>query len=298
MKIGVVLPIGGTDGPGGAVPTWRDIEPIARATEDTGLDSAWIADHFLYRSPEGREYAMNEAWTMLSAVAAVTRRIELGPIVLCASFRNPGLTAKMAAALDDVSNGRLILGVGCGWHAPEYEAFGYPFDHRVGRFEEWLEIVARLVRGERLTFEGQYHQVKDAQLLPPPRRPIPVLVAGRQPRMLRLTARWADAWNAAWFTEPDPRLAERFAEFDAAVAAEGRATGAPERTVGIVVRDPDQPPVPEPEDHALEGSTDDLSRTFEQYAKLGVGHVMAAMEPVTVRTVERIAEAARRFRGG
>src|SRR3954453_2737961 len=108
MKIGVVLPIGGSDGPGGTVPTWRDTLAVARAVEDNGLDSGWIADHFFYRPEDGGENGMNEAWTMLTAVAASTSRIEIGPIVLCASFRSPGITAKMAAALDDVSNGRLI----------------------------------------------------------------------------------------------------------------------------------------------------------------------------------------------
>ncbi|HET9680721.1 MAG TPA: LLM class flavin-dependent oxidoreductase, partial [Candidatus Limnocylindrales bacterium] len=203
MKVGVVLPIGSGDGPDGGAPRWADLLAMARATEDHGLDSGWIADHFFYRAPDGAESGTHEAWTALSAVAAATSRIELGPIVLCASFRNPALTARMAATLDDVSGGRLVLGVGCGWHEPEYDAMGLPFDHRVGRFEEWMEVLVPLLAGERVSFDGQYHHAADAVLLPPPARHIPILIAAKQPRMLQLTARWADAWNTAWYGQPN-----------------------------------------------------------------------------------------------
>lgn len=182
MKIGVVLPVGETDGTGGASPSWAEVREVAVAAEQSGLDSVWLADHFFYRAPDGTTHGMHEAWTLLSGVAAVTERVELGTMVLCASFRDPGLTAKMAATLDLVSNGRLILGVGAGWHDPEYDAFGLPTDHRVGRFEEWLEIVARLVRGETVRFDGTYHKVDGAILLPPPARRIPILVAARSGR--------------------------------------------------------------------------------------------------------------------
>jgi probable F420-dependent oxidoreductase len=296
MKIGVVLPIGGGDGPTGGMPTWSDLLAMARATEDGGLDSGWIADHFFYRAPDGAESGTQEVWTALSALAAVTSRIELGPIVLCASFRNPALSAKMAATLDEVSGGRLVLGVGCGWHEPEYDALGLPFDHRVGRFEEWLEIVARLLAGERVTFHGRFHDADDAVLIPPPRRRIPILVAAKQPRMLDITARVADAWNTAWFGAPDDLLRARLADLDAALARAGRDASAVERTVGIIVRDPDQP-VSEPDERSIVGSVDDVARALEAYRGLGIGHVQAILEPMTPRSVERLAEAARRLRG-
>ena len=107
-------------------------------------------------------------WTILSALAAVTKRVEIGTLVLATSFRSPGLLAKMAVTADDVSGGRIILGVGCGWHEPEYEAFGLPFDHRVGRFEEALQVLAPLVRGERATLRGRWTDATDAVVLPPP----------------------------------------------------------------------------------------------------------------------------------
>jgi alkanesulfonate monooxygenase SsuD/methylene tetrahydromethanopterin reductase-like flavin-dependent oxidoreductase (luciferase family) len=292
MKVGVVLPIGGGDGPDGGMPSWPHLLAMARATEESGLDSGWIADHFLYRGPDGSEAGMQEAWTALSAVAAATSRIELGPIVLCASFRNPGLTAKMAATLDEISGGRLVLGVGCGWHEPEYDALGLPFEHRVGRFEEWLEIVVRLLRGERLSYEGTFHHAADAILLPAPARRIPILVAAKRPRMLELTARWADAWNTAWYGAPDDRLHEQLAALAAAEVAAGREVGSVERTVGLIVRDPDQP-VAEPDERGLAGSVDDLARTLDAYRDLGIATVQAILEPMTVRSVERLATAVR-----
>src|SRR4051812_112303 len=295
MKIGVVLPTGSTDGPAGGVATWRDILAIARTAEDAGLDSAWAADHFLHRSTDGEESGIHEVWTVLSGVAAATSRIELGPIVLCSSFRSPGMTAKMAAALDLVSEGRLILGVGCGWHDAEYEAFGIPTDHRVGRFEEWLDILAPLLRGERVTFSGTYYETKDAALLPPPERRIPLLIAAKRPRMLELTARQADAWNTAWYPGVTDRLTSSLAALEAAMAAQGRPNHEVERTVGISVRDRSQAlvPEPEPDDAAIEGDVDELARSLEAFARLGVGHVIASLEPSSVRSVERLAEAAR-----
>ena len=289
MKIGVMLPLGGDDGPGGTMPGWKDVRAVAEAADQSGLDSVWIADHFLYRSPEGQVYGMHDSWTLLSAVAAITSRVELGNMVLCASFRDPGLTAKMAATLDEVSGGRLILGVGAGWHDPEYEAFGLPTDHRVGRFEEWLEIVARMIRGETVTYDGTYHQVREATLDPAPPHRIPILIAGHRPRMMRLTAQWADAWNTAWYGAPTPQVEERLQTLRQALETANRPTDAVARTVGIIVRDPDQPPVPDPSPNAI--AVQDLPEATAAYEKLGVNHLIISPEPMTPRTVERIAAA-------
>ena len=296
MKVGVVLPIGGGDGPDGGMPGWAELRTMAVATEDAGLDSGWIADHFFYRAPDGTESGTHEAWTALASVAAVTSRIELGPIVLCASFRNPALTAKMAVTLDDVAGGRFILGVGCGWHEPEYDAMGLPFDHRVSRFEEWMEILDPLLRGERVTFAGRYHQATDAVLVPAPARQIPILIAAKQPRMLELTARWADAWNTAWYGEPNDRLHEQLAALATAEAAAGREPGSIERTIGLIVRDPDQP-VAEPDERSLVGTVDEVARTLDAYRALGAGHLQVILEPMTPRSVERLAQAVRLMRG-
>lgn len=271
------------DGPEGRTPTWTDIREIAEAAEDELLDSVWLADHLLAQMPDGTVLGMHEAWTLLSAVAAATARVELGPLVLCSSFRDPAVVAKMAATLDLVSDGRLVLGLGAGWHDPEYEAFGFPTDHRVGRFAEALEIVARLLRGERLTFEGRYHRLPHAALVPPPARQIPVLVAARRPRMIGLTARWADAWNTAWYAEPNDRLRGEVHAFEDALARAGRAPGDVTRTLGMIV--------------GAEDSVDEISFRLDEWAKLGFDHVIADVEPLTRDSVGRLASAVRRFRG-
>ena len=138
--------------------TWRSPPRSAASTRST-----W-RDHLLFREGSRTE-GIHEAWTVLSAVAALTSRVEIGPLVLAVPFRNPALTAKMAAELDEVSGGRLVLGLGCGWHEPEFEAFDFPFDHRVGRFEEALGIIIPLLREGRVRFEGRWHRA-NAELAP------------------------------------------------------------------------------------------------------------------------------------
>ncbi len=224
-----MLPFGASDGPG-RLPSWREMHAFATRAEAIGLDSVWVCDHLLSGPAGGRAEAIHEGWTIVAALAASTSAIELGQLVMCVSFRSPALLAKMAVTADGVSGGRLVLGLGAGWYDPEYLAFGFPTDHRVARFEEALQIIGPLLRGERLTFAGRYHQIRDALLLPPPDRPIPILVAGNGPRMLRLTACYADAWNTAWFGLPDKQLGQRLAGMHAALQAESRDPATLRRT--------------------------------------------------------------------
>src|SRR5256885_3590796 len=139
VKVGIMLPVGEFDG--GELAGWAGVRDIALQAEAEGLDSVWVADHLLSGRGDEEPRGIHEGWTLLSALAAATTRVELGTFVLCSSFRSPGLVAKMAATADLVSGGRLILGLGAGWYDREYEAFGFPTDHRVGRFAEALEIV-------------------------------------------------------------------------------------------------------------------------------------------------------------
>jgi alkanesulfonate monooxygenase SsuD/methylene tetrahydromethanopterin reductase-like flavin-dependent oxidoreductase (luciferase family) len=238
MRIGVTLPLAEDDTADGRSPTFEETLAFGRRAEAVGLDSIWVFDHLLFRTPGDPDEGIREAWTTLSAVAPLVPRVELGSLVMCASFRNPALMAKMAATLDDLSGGRVILGLGAGWHEPEYDAFDYPFDHRVGRFAEDLEITTRLLRREHVTFDGRWRQARDAVLLPTPDRDVPVLVAAKGPRMLELTARWADAWNTAWFPGADDRLRTRLDELDRACDAVGRDRSTIRRTVGIRLGDP------------------------------------------------------------
>ena len=288
-----MIPVGDGDGERGGTPGWAEIRRFAEAAESSGLDSVWLADHFFYHAPDGQLYGMHEAWTLLTAIAGVTNRVELGTMVLCGSFRDPGVVAKMAATLDLVSDGRVVLGVGAGWHDPEYEAFGLPTDHRVGRFAEWLEIVARLVRGETVSLDGKYHQVREAVLAPAPQRRIPILIAATRPRMLDLTAQWADAWNTAWFGPVDDKVRGRLGELDDALTRVGRPGNEVAKTVGITVRDVDQPPPAEPSRNAIDGSVEELAKVMKDYEALGVEHLIVSLEPMTARSVERLAEAKR-----
>jgi Luciferase-like monooxygenase len=220
------------------------------------------------RSPAVRpppDDGIHEGWTILAALAASTHRVELGQLVTCTSFRHPALLAKMATTADTVSDGRLILGLGAGWYDPEYQAFGYPTDHRVSRFEEAIGIIGPLLRGERVTLAGSYSHVRDAVLRPPPDRPIPILVAAEGRRMLRLTARYADAWNTAWFGLPDQRLHRRLADLDAALEAEGRDPATLRHTVGMGARDPETSGPGE----GFGGSVDELAWAIDAHEQLG-----------------------------
>jgi alkanesulfonate monooxygenase SsuD/methylene tetrahydromethanopterin reductase-like flavin-dependent oxidoreductase (luciferase family) len=137
---------------------WPEYAAMAAAAEEVGFDSIWVGDHMLYRADDRPERGPWDAWSVLAALAAVTRRVQLGPLVACTGFHPPGVIARMAAAVDEISGGRFVLGLGCGWNAGEFAAFGIPYDHRVARFEEAFAIVRGLLAGERVTFEGRYWQ--------------------------------------------------------------------------------------------------------------------------------------------
>jgi len=191
LRIGIQLPEVEREVP------WAEYAAMAASAEEAGFDSIWVGDHYLYRDERG-ERGPWEGWSLLAALAAVTRRVKLGPLVACLGFRAPAVLAKTAATVDEISGGRLVLGVGAGWNEVEYRAFGLPFDHRVSRFEESFEIVRRLLSGERVTVSGRYHSVEDAVLLPAPRRRPPLMVGANGPRMLSIALPHVDVWNT-WF---------------------------------------------------------------------------------------------------
>ena len=295
MKVGLILPMSDDDGRG--TPSWPEIRDLARQAEAGGADSVWVYDHLVFRL-DGTASGIHEAWTLLTAVAVVTERVELGTIVLATSFRNPALLAKMATTLDAISGGRLILGVGCGWHEPEYTAFGFPFDHRVDRFEESLRILGPLVREGTVTFVGDYQRAEDCVILPRGPRPrIPLLVAAKGPRMLRLTAEHADAWNTAWFGMPDDRLAQRLADMRSACAGAGRDPFSLEVTVGVTVKaEADEewgrPGAPA----ALLAEPGVVADALRAYDALGVGHVQLDVQPATPATFARVLDGIARSR--
>ena len=272
----------------GATPRFSDIRALAQAVETAGLDSFWVADHFIARMPNEQEVGQWESFTFLSALAAVTERIQLGPMVAATSFRNPALTAKMADSLDEISNGRFILGIGAGWHEPEYTAFGYPFDHLASRFEESLRIIVPLLREGSVSYQGDYYSAENAVLRPrgPSRNGPPILIGARRPRMLRLVARYADAWNTAWHTQPSV-VAERWAEMRRACEDEGRDPATLELTAGVMLRlGPDGQPA-QGESYHLTGTNEEIAERLRGFVGVGVQQLILVIEPEGMVGFER-----------
>jgi alkanesulfonate monooxygenase SsuD/methylene tetrahydromethanopterin reductase-like flavin-dependent oxidoreductase (luciferase family) len=293
MKIGLMLALGQDDGLGRTL-TWPELRDMALAAENSGLDSVFAADHLVFHNDDRLE-GIHECWTLLSAIAALTRRVEIGPLVLAVPFRNPALTAKMAAELDAVSGGRLILGLGCGWHEPEFVDFDYPFDNRVGRFEEALQIIVPMLREGRASVAGRWHRAS-AELLPrgPREGGPPILIAGKGPRMMEIVARHADAWNAAWYGPPDDatELDERVARLRLACDSVGRDPSTLTLTAGVFVSFPhllttelEQPPAA-----AMRGTAAEVGAMLAGYRDHGMDHLIVHLWP---RTPEAVAELGR-----
>ena len=302
LKVGLFLPT--PEGAmAGATARWSDLLAIATTAEAVGFDSLWIPDHFVYpvRGEMTEPYGQWDCLTLLSALAAVTRRVELGPIVACTAFRNPALLAKMADTLDEISGGRLILGLGAGWNETEFRAFGYPFDHRVGRFEEALTIIHGLLKEGEIDFSGTYFEARECVLRPrgPHPQGPPIMIGSTSPRMLRLVARYADAWNiwAGGTNNSAAGVAPLRTLVDAACAEAGRDPATLERTVAVLIEGPGSVTFPKgyagwflgPERPALAGSPEVLAAEFRAYANAGISHLQVWVNPTTVAGVEALA---------
>lgn len=287
MKVGLMLPQAPEDGEGGS---WAEIGQLARMADDGGADSLWVCDHFLDRTTD-REAGYHEPFTLLTAVAATTQRVEVGPLVAATSFRSAGMLAKIAATLDSVARGRLILGLGCGWHEPEYRSFGYPFDHRVGRFEEIVTALRPLLDGERVSMTGTWTQLDDAVILPKPPRRIPIVIASEGPRMMSLAARHADGWQAGWSGLPNAAFREERERLNAACAAEGRA-----RPIDVLVGVEIEGAEPADDAH-LPLDAASIAAGLEAWQAEGVDHVQLGVHPGTRETFGIAIEGIKRFKG-
>src|SRR3954454_8982578 len=217
------------------VVSWPEYLEMARRSEDAGYDSIWVGDHLIYDLPDGSTRGPYEAWTTLAAIAAVTERVEIGPLVASAGFHAPAMLAKQAATVDAISQGRLIMALGAGWNRREFDAFGFPYDRRVSRFEEALAIIAPLLRQGPTTFPAQSSDV-DACVLDP--RPVrqggpPIMLGSNSPRMLGIGLPVVDSWNVWWsiYDNSVERYAEIKSEVDA-VMPEGRYV---EATAAVLV---------------------------------------------------------------
>jgi len=277
---------------------YETIRAIATQAEVDGFDSIWLADHLLYRDADGTT-GIWECWTVLSALAEATRRVELGPLVLCNSLRNPAILAKMATTLDEVSQGRLILGIGAGWNEPEYQAFGLPFDHRVDRLEEALQLLSPLLRDGHADFAGRYYQARGCEIAPRGPRPAGplLLVGGEGPRLRTLAARYGDMWNTGYMGEPKT-MAEPLAKIAAACEQVGRDPATLEVTAFIGLWFPDlRPDRPASFEKALSGTPQDIAAAMHGYAELGIPHIMFQCVPFNEESLARLTEALRLYRG-
>jgi alkanesulfonate monooxygenase SsuD/methylene tetrahydromethanopterin reductase-like flavin-dependent oxidoreductase (luciferase family) len=283
----------------GGVHRWQEILAFARHAEEVGFDSIWVADHMIFRFPgEAETQSRWESWSLLSAIAASTRTIRIGPLVNCMSFRNPAHLAKIAETVDEISNGRLALAVGAGWHEPEYTAYGFPFDHRASRFEEGFTILRELLRTGRSDFKGEYFALEDCELVLRGPRPnqIPLIVGTNGPRLLRITARLADGWNTDWIGTPEV-VPDLQATVDAACHAEGRDPATLARSACIYVDLPAATGRFDRVDERQPGpqSHDQIIENLERYAEEGVGEVMVWLDPNSLKSVEEFGTILSRF---
>jgi alkanesulfonate monooxygenase SsuD/methylene tetrahydromethanopterin reductase-like flavin-dependent oxidoreductase (luciferase family) len=295
LQLGLFLPVMEGWLGDGWLPRWSELRRIADLAESIGFDALFVPDHLVighspyWGIPESEIRGTWEAWTIVSALAAATRRVAIGTFVLGAGFRNPALLAKMAVTADEVSGGRLILGLGCGSHPPEHAAFGYPYDRRVDRFEEALQILVPLLREGRVDFTGRYHTARACELRPRAPRPAgpPIWIAAYQPRMMRLAARWGDAFVSAW--HPDPgAAAEPLGHIDAACAEVGRAPATLGRVVGVIVRPGSDPRLPLPIG-TIGGSPEQIAAGLLGFRAAGVGHVVCMLDPRDATGLQRFA---------
>jgi probable F420-dependent oxidoreductase len=278
--------------------SYGSIRSIALQAEREGFDSVWLADHLLYHPAGQPVRGIWECWTILSALAEATKRVDIGTLVLCNTFRNPAILAKMATAADEVSNGRIVLGIGAGWNQPEYEAFGLPFDHRVDRLEEALQILRPMLREGRVNFSGKYYQARDCVDEPrgPRSRGPPLMVGGEGPRMLRLAAKYADYWNTGYMGSPET-IVEKIAKFRAACSEVGRDFSEIGVTALIGLWFPDlQPKKPTFFESPLSGTAKEIAEAMRGYSELGVQHIMFQCEPYTDETRKRLTEALHMYR--
>jgi probable F420-dependent oxidoreductase len=273
---------------------------MIRRIEELGFDSIWAGDHFLYRMADGSADAPWDAWSVLAAAAAITSRVELGPLVTPVGFYNPAVLAKKAATVDEISGGRLVLGLGAGWNEVEFRGYGVPFDNRISRFEEAFTIIRTLLQEGEIDFEGRYFSARDCQLVPRSRPGGPPLLIGSTgERMLAITLPFVQAWNA-WYVDtgnsPDG-VAPLRARVTAACGRAGRDPATVDATVAVLVRlkggsgrrqgDGGLDTTPRP----LQGSPEVIAEGLRAYSRAGVKHIQLVVDPISLESLESLAPA-------
>jgi alkanesulfonate monooxygenase SsuD/methylene tetrahydromethanopterin reductase-like flavin-dependent oxidoreductase (luciferase family) len=266
---------------------------MARSAEVAGFDSIWVGDHLLYRADGGAERGPWEAWTMLAALGAATERVELGPLVACTAFHPPGLIAKMAATVAEISGGRFVLGLGAGWNEEEFRAFGIPFDQRVSRFEESFTIIRSLLAGQRVALRGRHFDVDDAVLLPRPAAPPRLMIGSNGPRMLAATLPHVDTWNT-WYehygNSPDgfAKLNERIS---GAARDAGRDHGGIERSACVLIAlDGSSERPSTPDALPVTGSADRIASVLCELRDAGADEIILVVDPITEGSIRELGE--------
>lgn len=291
LKIGIELDIEALSLPEPTPLRWVEQRRMAELADEAGFDSIWLPDH-MFGEWDGKMIGTWECWSMLSAVAAVTKRAQLGTLVLATSFRAPALLAKMADTVDEISDGRLILGLGAGWFEAEYRAFGFPYDHRASRFEEAFTIIRTLLRKGEIDFDGRYYQVRDCVLRPrgPRSAGIPIMIGTKGPRMLRLTAKHAEMWNT-WSVggsnSPHSVIPPLREAVDAACADVGRDPATLTRTAAVMVHPyPSSPPPLTSGCDPIWGEPEEIAKKLLEFEREGISHLQVVLAPATPASVE------------
>ena len=277
--------------------SWKEVREMARTAEEVGFDSVWVGDHLLFDDPVTGVRGPWEAWSMLAALAEATERVEIGPLVAATSFHNPAMIAKKAATVDEISGGRLILGLGAGWNQAEYAAFGFPYDHRVSRFEEAFTIIRTLVREGSIDFAGSFHTHRELELLPRARPDMPLLIGSNGPRMLRIALPHVDQWNS-WFTGFDnsPEGMETLLrKVDDACADVGRDPATVTRTAAVYVQfergtgriagSGERPAIT-----PITGSRTEMAQSLARFEAIGIAHVQVVIDPIDARSITELGE--------
>jgi len=294
LRLGLILPTWTTTDL-----HWPEILDIANAAVQVGFDALYVTDHLLLPSnnaelkrragvdfPDDPDVGLEgymECFSVLAALAVAIPTVAIGSLVASTGYRNPGLMAKMAVTIDDISGGRLVLGLGAGDSEGEHRTFGFPHEQRVGRFEEALQITRDLFRKDSLDFDGAHHRLRGARLLPVASRqggpPILIGTLNPRPRMRRLVAQYADIWNG-WFGYTDARpesAAEQLRIIDDACREHGRDPNTLMATTALRGAMPASGYVPRPDEHPLSGSPREMAETLRGHARLGVAEVQVAL---------------------
>jgi alkanesulfonate monooxygenase SsuD/methylene tetrahydromethanopterin reductase-like flavin-dependent oxidoreductase (luciferase family) len=289
FEIGVVLPLA-QYGPDRVTPRWSEIREIALLCESAGFDTIWTPDELLWRPKDRPLLGVWEGISMAGAVAAITSRARVGTWVMSALHRNPGIIAKAAETLDEISGGRFMFGLGAGHAWPgQARSFGLPEDHVFARFEEALEIIVPLLRGGHADFEGAWHAARDLHQLPVGPRPgrIPIMIGGNGPKGQAHAARHADIWSG-WAEERShvDEFAPRLASLEAVCAEVGRDPATLGRSAGGVGR-PGAPADTTP--GVIAGSTHEIADAVRSFREAGFTRLEMMVGPGTKAAFEALA---------